>query len=123
MSDLAAIQTDAAPALKPAMEVWEEAWRAWDDIEPDPNYLAKGDDAAAAVIEADRQAIIAAKDAQIAALQAHADALAGALEAMYGATPLHDEGCDGGLLGCACDLRAANQKAEPALRAYEEFRR
>lgn len=105
---IAAMQTDAAPALKPAVEVWTQALSAFH-----LGRFGHDDEAAAAVIEADRAAIIAAKDAEIAALQAHADALAGALEQI--ATV--DMG--GGFLGAQACRKVAHQ----ALRAYEEFRR
>lgn len=65
----------AAPTLKPAVEVWEDAYRAWDDAPTNPNRIGDADRAAAAVIEADRAAIIAAKDAEIAALREAAIAL------------------------------------------------
>lgn len=70
----AALPPDAAPALKPAVEVWREAKS---EAEKGGEWsragigLEWGDDdaAAAAVIEADRAAIIAVKDAEIAALK------------------------------------------------------
>lgn len=75
----AAMQTDAAPALKPAVEVWREAAEtyAYPKVDEYGYQIAewRREERAAAVIEADRAAIIAAKDAEIAALQAHADAL------------------------------------------------
>lgn len=37
-----------------AMKVWEEAFAAWDDTPADPNAMHSGDQAAAAVIAADR---------------------------------------------------------------------
>ena len=64
---IAAMQTNAAPALKPAVEVWREARQAYNAV-PNP-YPGAGAEAAAAVIEADRAAIIATKDAEIAALR------------------------------------------------------
>lgn len=63
------MQTDAAPALKPAVDVWREAADASNSPVPCEDADCKDCQAAAAVIEADRAAIIAAKDAEIVALK------------------------------------------------------
>lgn len=42
-----------------AMKVWEEAFAAWDDTPADPNAMHSGDQAAAAVIAADRAGLVA----------------------------------------------------------------
>ena len=118
---IAAMQTAAAPALKPAVEVWEAAYGAF-------VFHNKGSDyeAAAAVIEADRAAIIAAKDAEIAALQAHADALAVELQqievdAMEHYNDWMEHGCEKAeATRFVFDL---GEYTRQALRAYEEFRR
>ena len=61
---VAAMQTDAAPALKPAVEVWRECRAAWgsgpDDLKGPNGFKLGNIEAASAVIEADRAAIIAA---------------------------------------------------------------
>ncbi|MBK6800310.1 MAG: hypothetical protein IPG83_02165 [Novosphingobium sp.] len=41
------------------MKVWEEAFAAWDDTPADPNAMHSGDQAAAAVIAADRAGLVA----------------------------------------------------------------
>jgi hypothetical protein len=41
-----------------AMKVWEEAFAAWDDTPADPNAMHSGDQAAAAVIAADRAGLV-----------------------------------------------------------------
>ena len=60
--------------LRPAVEVWLEAYEAsyYDDFETD--------DKAAAVIEADREAVRAEQAAELAKFKALAETLAGALE-------------------------------------------
>ena len=42
-----------------AMNVWWEAFAAWDDTPADPNAMHSGDQAAAAVIAADRAGLVA----------------------------------------------------------------
>ena len=42
-----------------AMKVWEEAFAAWDDTPADPNAMHSGDQAATAVIAADRAGLVA----------------------------------------------------------------
>ena len=121
---IAAMQTDAAPALKPAVEVWEEAYQAY--TQHTPWKRGRAYDAAAAVIEADRAAAIAAKDAEIAALQAYADALAEELrqievDAMEHYNDWMEHGCEKvEATRFVFDLGAY---AREALRAYEEFSR
>ena len=61
--------------LRPAVEVWEDAYRAWDDAPIIPDRIGKvngegysfvdEDRAAAAVIEADREAVRAEQAAEI----------------------------------------------------------
>lgn len=96
----------AAPALKSAVEVWREASDAATD--GSVKYQSHADQAAAAVIEADRAAIIAAKDAEIAALKAYAETLAGALEHITDIEP------DPANMGRFHDI------ANEALRQYKE---
>lgn len=115
---------NAAPALKPAMEVWQEASDA--ATYGSVKYQPHADQVAAAVIEADRAAIIAAKDAEIAALQAQADAMAVELQqievdAMEHYNDWIEHGCEQAeATRFAFDL---GEYARKALRAYEEFRR
>lgn len=45
--------------LRDAVEVWEDAYRAWDDAPINPYRIGDEDRAAAAVIEADRAALVA----------------------------------------------------------------
>lgn len=45
--------------MRPAIEVWEDAYRAWDDAPIMPNRIWNADQSAAAVIEADRAALVA----------------------------------------------------------------
>lgn len=110
---LAAMQTDAAPALKPAVEVWREASDAATD--GSVKYQSHADQAAAAVIEADRAAIIAAKDAEIAALQAYADALA--------EYAVHQPDCRVGQPDCLGEEELCTCGLSNTISAYEEFRR
>ena len=75
--------------LRPAVDVWEDACRAWDDAPINPDRIGKvngegysfvdEDRAAAAVIEADREAVRAEQAAELAKWQALAETLAGAL--------------------------------------------
>ena len=55
-----------------AMKVWEEAFAAWDDTPADPNAMHSGDQAAAAVIAADRAGLVA----RIAELKSEVEVLA-----------------------------------------------
>ena len=57
--------------LRPAMEVWHSAWDVW---------VENGHPTAAAVIEADREAVRAPLLAELAKYKALAETLAGALE-------------------------------------------
>lgn len=146
---IAAMQTNATPALKPAVEVWREASDAATD--GSVKYQSHADQAAAAVIEADRAAIIAAKDAEIAALkgqlaqQAEDNAdlptiayFAGAADARDRLTALqaHADAMAEALgevmewiAGWTPDFTQdaewpdTREKVSLALRAYEEFRR
>jgi hypothetical protein len=54
------------------MKVWEEAFAAWDDTPADPNAMHSGDQAAAAVIAADRAGLVA----RIAELKSEVEVLA-----------------------------------------------
>lgn len=141
----------AAPALKPAVEVWREASDAATD--GSVKYQSHADQAAAAVIEADRAAIIAAKDAEIAALkgqlaqQAEDNAdlptiayFAGAADARdrLAALQAHADAL-AGALGVIASAETTHIRvnegrigqwtgslqsyADQALRAYDEFRR
>ena len=66
--------------LRPAVEVWQGAYGVWGDPSlPDTN---KADQAAAAVIEADREAVRAGQAAELAKFKALAETLAGASEAL-----------------------------------------
>ena len=114
--EIAIMQTDAAPALKPAVEVWREASDAATD--GSVKYQSHADQAAAAVIEADRAAIIAAKDAEIAALQAHADALAEG--ARFAKEIIADSWGEAAMERGDCQ---AYNVLHRYIRAYEEFRR
>lgn len=133
LAAIAAMQTDAAPALKPAVEVWREA------VYDYGGASIEGTEAeyrAAAVIEADRAAAIAAKDAEIAelkarvqeeqdcveafrtktaALQAHADALA--------EYAVHPPDCRIGQPDCLGEQELCTCGLSNALRAYEELSR
>ena len=53
--------------LRDAMAVWEEAYRAWEDAPINPDRIGDEDRAAAAVIEADREAVRAEVVAEIVA--------------------------------------------------------
>lgn len=114
--------TAIKPPLKPAVEVWRDAADASNSPVPCDDADCLHCLAAAAVIEADRAAIIAAKDAQIAALQAHADAMAKELEKSregwanvleFDLLPIQHEST----------ALALEEGAHAALRAYQEFRR
>ena len=54
-----------------AMKVWEEAFAAWDNTPADPNAIHLGDQAAAAVIAADRAGLVA----RIAELESEVEVL------------------------------------------------
>lgn len=72
-----------------AMKVWEEAFAAWDDTPADPNAMHSGDQAAAAVIAADRAGLVA----EIERLREVAITLHGALAAhtCYGCPACHGD--------------------------------
>ena len=109
--------------LRPAVDVWEDACRAWDDAPINPDRIGKvngegysfvdEDRAAAAVIEADREAVRAEQAAELAKFKALAETLAGALEAIRSEAQ-REEGSWLHLKRCI-----AAQSAE-ALRQYKE---
>lgn len=77
-----------------AMKVWEEAFAAWDDTPADPNAMHSGDQAATAVIAADRAGLVA----EIERLR---DGLAGAIAAISDPRGLDDAICyNGHMCGC-----------------------
>ena len=86
--------------LRPAMQVWFDASRNWLETE----YPSECE-AAAAVIEADREAVRAEQAAELAKWKALAETLAGALEA-----------CLAHRYGEWCDI------ARQALTSYKEQR-
>ena len=45
--------------MRPAIEVWEDAFRTWDDAPINPARIGDEDRAAAAIIEADRAELVA----------------------------------------------------------------
>ena len=73
--------------LRPASDVWSAACGAYEDAAavladlPMRDIVVAGDEAAAAVIEADREAVRAEQAAELAKFKALAETLAGALEA------------------------------------------
>ena len=109
--------------LRPAVEVWREAVYDYGGASIEG---VEAEYRAAAVIEADRAAIIAAKDAEIAALQAYADALAEELrqievDAMEHYNDWMEHGCE--KVEATRFVFDLGGYAREALRAYEEFSR
>lgn len=95
--------------LRPAVEVW---WKA--DTAFGAACLGngdRGDQAAAAVIEADREAVRAEQAAELAKFKALAETLAGALEL-----------ADCALSGANMNMRVVYRKVAEALRQYKEAR-
>ena len=107
--------------LRPASEVWSIACGAYEDATADlldlpmRDMVVAGDEAAAAVIEADREAVRAEQAAELAKFKALAETLAGALEAIRSEAQ-RKEGSWLHLKRCI-----AAQSAE-ALREYKEAR-
>ena len=95
--------------LRPAVQVAYEAWEEWDD-----EFGATIDArrrAAAAVIEADREAVRTEQAAELAKYKALAETLAGALEL-----------ADCALSGANMNMRVVGRKVAEALRQYKEAR-
>lgn len=85
-----------------AMKVWEEAFAAWDDTPADPNAMHSGDQAAAAVIAADRAGLVA----RIAELKSEVEVLS-------------DNGCH---LDALCKQQEAeNARLRKELEAASDF--
>ena len=109
--------------LRPAVDVWEDACRAWDDAPINPDRIGKvngegysfvdEDRAAAAVIEADREAVRAEQAAELAKFKALDETLAGALEKI--ATSKYD-----GLEVHRVSARQCHRIAAEALHQYKE---
>lgn len=96
--------------LRPAVEVWDDAIAAWAADTIDTRQ------AAAAVIEADREAVRAEQSAELAKWKALAETLAGALEKLHEAYCADDYGTsEGRAFG-----RAALIETREALRQYKE---
>ena len=93
--------------LRSAVEVWREAFETWAG-EPEHDNAPE---AAAAVIEADREAVRAEQAAELAKFKALAETLAGALEL-----------ADCALSGANMNMRVGYRKVAEALRQYKEAR-
>ena len=122
--------------LRPAVDVWEDAYRAWDDAPINPDRIGKvngegysfvdEDRAAAAVIEADREAVRAEQAAELAKYKALAETLAGALGEIaqpdYGYMDILERGCPPEKhIDYFCSMVTWRQRtAREALREYKE---
>ena len=117
--------------LRPASEVWSIACGAYEDATADlldlpmRDMVVAGDEAAAAVIEADREAVRAEQAAELAKFKALAETLAGKLQQIeVDAMEYYNEWRETG-----CDQKDAirfafglGEETRKALREYKEAR-
>ena len=105
--------------LRPAVEVWWKATDAWKEgLSPEDATQA-----AAAVIEADREAVRAEQAAELTKFKALAETLAGAGNKVADAA-YHGEECPMNTTGayCNCGYDEAYDGWSKALRQYKEAR-
>ena len=115
--------------LRPASDVWSAACGAYEDAAavladlPMRDIVVAGDEAAAAVIEADREAVRAEQAAELAKFKALAETLAGALGEAVTWNSHDDEGVPAVWLDQAdVALREYKGKTHVAVAQYKEAR-
>lgn len=102
--------------LRPALEVWDLLWDAFTGTPPQSGNPNAPFEAAAAVIEADREAVRAEQAAELAKFKALAETLAGALGPLRNAAEAVADSLNTAVMDGAID------KADKSLRQYKEAR-